>query len=140
VTGEALADAQAAFVMRVLNVFAMWPNDCNDSLMWRTDGEYAPITFMVNCSDEFDWATADAEVITPDDIGDLEQAFTDVRDATDGDLMYEAPLLYAARRRKQRPQGAAYPKYPKLAGLFDACGPERAVTLDNPHPRPDVTP
>lgn len=124
-------NARMAFVMRVLTLFAMFPNDCSESLLWRCDGGYAPITFMVNCSDEFAWACADAEPITPADIDALEQAFTDVR-AVDPDALYQAPMLFVARKRGMRPQGAAYPTDARLHPLFDACGPERQIDLGNP--------
>lgn len=124
-----------AFTLRVLALFAMFPNDCTEQLMWRCDGEYAPLTFMVNCSDVFAWACADAEIIEPGDIDDLKRAFADVR-AADDCSMDEAPNLWVARKRRTRPQGAAYPKTPALWPLFDAAGPERAVALDNPKRHP----
>jgi hypothetical protein len=48
--------------------------------------------------------------------------------------------LYAARIRKMRPQGAAYPERAATQALFDACGPERAIGFGNPRRPPDPTP
>jgi hypothetical protein len=43
--------------------------------------------------------------------------------------------LYACRRKHMRPQGASYPSDKELWPLFDACGPEREISLGNPcHP------
>ena len=120
------------FVMRVLTLFAMFPDDLGtDDLMWRVDGEYAPITFLVNCSDTFAWATADCERLTPDNIDVLEAALTDLKDAALP--TFYAGTLFAARVRGMRPMRLAYPIRKSingidgagLAALYDACGPER---------------
>ncbi len=131
-------NARMAFVMRVLTLFAMHPNDSTEMLMWRVDGKYAPITFLVSCSDFFWWGTADCEIVTPDEIEALEQAFADVKAASTNTQLdaYWGAVLYVARKRRMRPQGAAYPTVPALAALFDACGPERAVGLGNPKQPP----
>lgn len=111
------------FVLRVLDVVGS--ADMHDSLYWRTDGEFAPVAFFVNCSDLFAWACADAEPVTPDTLAELEQAFADVQ-AVDGSAIW-GPSLYAARRRKLRPMRKAYPPNEALRALFDACGPERTA-------------
>jgi hypothetical protein len=124
-----------AFVMRVLAVFAISPNDSVEYLSWRTDGQYAPITFMANCSDDFYWGTGDCETITPDNIGELEQAVADVVAIT-GDAFgtaYFGVMLFCARLRGMRPQGASYPDDERLWPLFDACGPGREPGLGNPY-------
>lgn len=120
------------FVLRVLHATAR--DDNHDDLWWRTDGGHAPITFFVKCSDVFASAYADLEPLTPDTIDEFEQAAADVREAC-GDATY-AGDLYCARRRQTRPQGAAYPSDPRLWPLFDACGPERPLGLDNPKRHP----
>ena len=119
-----MAEPDLDFVLRVLRAFAMSPNDSNDMLLWRTDGKYAPITFMANCSDLFDWATADCEVITPENVGELERAFADVK-AVSPTWQYEGVNLFCARVRGRRPQRPAYPKDEALWPLFDAAGPVR---------------
>jgi hypothetical protein len=112
------------FVMRVLRVFALFPNDIgSDAVMWRMDGKYAPITFFVVCSDEFHRSTADAEQITPENIAILEQAVEDARRADDEVGVVYAPLLFCARVRKCRPLRTAYPDAPELVDMLDACGP-----------------
>jgi hypothetical protein len=112
------------FVMRVLRVFALFPNDIgSDSLMWRMDGKYAPITFFVVCSDTFHYATADAEQITPENICMLEQAVEDARAADDVVGVVYAPMLFCARVRGCRPLRTEYPDAPELVAMLDACGP-----------------
>lgn len=111
------------FVLRVLAVTAA--ADGREDIWWRTDGEYAPVTFWVLCNDVFYWATADMEPLTPETIGELERAYADVRTAT-GDASYGA-TLYCARRRKMRPQRPVYERLDeRLRPLFDACGSPRA--------------
>lgn len=117
------------FAVRVLDVFAR--ADLHDSLWWRTDGAYAPVTFWVQCSDVFAWGVADAELLPPEALDDFEQALQDVV-AVVGANAY-GPELYCARRRGKRPQGAAYPSDERLWPLFDACGPEREIGLGNPY-------
>lgn len=49
----------------------------------------------------------------------------------------DAFLLWCARQRATRPQGAYYKHLdPRLHHLFDAVGPEREVGLGNPDPHP----
>lgn len=100
-------------------------HDIRDSLMWNSDLEFA-----IDCSDVFAWACADAEDITSDqDIDALAQA---VQDAGD-----DGPLLYCARRRHMRPQGAMYDHLkPANWSHFDACGPVRETGVGNPTARP----
>lgn len=135
------------FILRVLRAFDFGDGD---SIWWRTDGEYAPVTFLVNCNDEFYWGCADCEEVTPRNIGILEQSIADCKEATKGksfgagtcsergSTVY-APMLFCARVRKMRPQGAVYPGGDDHAGvrlLLDACGPPRDVDLHNPRPAP----
>jgi hypothetical protein len=122
------------FVMRVMRVFAAVPNEhARDALWWRCDGEYAPITFLITCSDEFFWGCADSEHLTAENIGAFEKACADAKAATKFGDIY-GPMLFCARIKKERPQGAAYPRERDLWPLFDACGPEREIGLGNPYP------
>lgn len=112
------------FILRVLK--AIGDADICSSVCWRCDGEYAPVTFFVNCNDLFMLACADAETITPNNIGVLEQAIVDV--TTAGAPIYRATDLFAARVRGMRPYPTRYPKnMPSLTMLFDACGPPRST-------------
>lgn len=115
--------------------------DVWDSIWWRTDGEFAPVTFMVNCNDLFAWACADCVEITPDNLQLLKQSVTDVRSAlgltkpnrdssvddyhTWGKAGTDAALLFCARVRGLRPQRPAYERWfdKRLHSLFDACEP-----------------
>lgn len=127
------------FVMRVLNIFAF---DGPDPLNWRTDGEYAPVSFFVQHNDFFVWASGDSTVLTPENIDVLEQAIKDV-DAVlkeaHPDRSYQYPLdyackLFACRVNKMRPQGAYYTYIDKaLWPLFNDAGPEREIGFGNPH-------
>lgn len=131
---KSLSPEMAEFVYRVLKATSF---DYCDALFWRTDQDrdhdYAPIEIMVGCNDFFAWACADAEEVTPDNVSVLEQAIADC-EAVD-DHVY-GPLLFCARMRQCRPQGAAYPDDAELAALFDACGPTRAVGFGNPKAPP----
>lgn len=135
------------FIREVLSLGSMfegeeytnaWENVC-----WRTDGEYAPVTFFVNCNDLFFWGCADVEEITPENVGELRRAVSDLREslgvssmpnpATESDKWKEwdkAPSwgteLFACRVRKMRPQTPVLNKLrSELRPLFEACGPER---------------
>lgn len=124
-----------AFYQRVMDAVAF--DNC-EMIWWRTDTEYAPITFFVNCNDLFWWATSDAETVTPENIHLLEESIKDV-EAVD-DISELAGDLFCCRSRKMRPQGAAYSKDKRFWPLFDACGPDRDIDkgpFGNPkkHPR-----
>lgn len=116
--------------------------DCYDSFWWRAnEPQYEPFKLLVNCNDLFYWASADCEEITPDNLDILEQAFKDIKPFYDlwaksfksgkGDKvpyvpMDLAPLLFCARVRNMRPQGAYYQDFPPgVDVLFDEAGPER---------------
>lgn len=105
--------------------------DGPDGLWWRTDApEYDPITLLVNCNDLFFWGCSDSEPLGPSSIGQLEQAVADAKVA--GDEAHGS-LLWVARRRKMRPQGAYYKYFEDgVKPLFDACGPAREVGFGNP--------
>lgn len=119
------------YARRVLSVFAF---DSTDSLFWRVDADYAPLTFFVRCDDLFHWGTADLERVDRTDVSLLEQCADDV---TQHGHPSWAGELFAARRRAMRPQGAFYDDIPHaLHPLFDACGPHRTVGLTNPRPHP----
>jgi hypothetical protein len=112
-----------AFFMRVLKIFD--DIDEKESLWWNTSGPYAPVVFFVMCSDTFDWATADAEPLTPDNIGLLEQSIADVKLlGYDVGGIHWGLTLFCARARGQRPMSAMLiPE--NLQTLFEAAGPPR---------------
>lgn len=111
------------FILDVLGIIAK--ADAHRALWWRTDGEYAPITFFINCNDTFFWGCADAEDVTPENIEVLRKAYDDSK--------YHGDILFCARVREMRPQGAMYDCIRKEDWhLFDACGPEREVGFGNP--------
>ena len=123
----------AAFTQRVLELVAQ--ADLHRDLFWRCDSNYAPVTFFVNCNDIFWWGCADAEKISPETVGLLEDAVADTLRVT-GSSAY-AGELFCARVRKMRPQGCFYEGMPEsIAALFDACGPERAANEPGNTPRP----
>lgn len=119
------------YIMTVLETIAT--ADAHRDLWWRTDGEYAPIRFFINCNDAFIWGSADCEDVTPENVELLQQAY--------GDYEAHGGLLFCARMRKMRPQGAMYHYLDKKYwGLFDACGPEREVDGGNPYKQGDYKP
>lgn len=122
--------AEAAFIWRVLEQFAF---DACDHLFFRVDDGHMSIG--VNCSDTFAWGCADFEEITPANLDILIAARKDVTDIDR--LAWEWPLLFCARVRAMRPQGAVYKSIkPTLHHLFDECGPSREAGLGNPVARP----
>ena len=130
-TAKASSVASMSFFLRVMRAFAAAGGvPPNELLWWRTDGEYAPVTFFINCNDMFYWATADCEKLTPKNIGELERAIADCRTVDDGHkgrvAIMSAPELFVARLRKMRPQRPWMRKAPVyMRALFDACGPKR---------------
>jgi hypothetical protein len=84
------------------------------------DGE---VKCFINCNDFFWWACGDFEDL--DDWNLLEQSLNDAGD--------DGCLLYCARKRKMRPQGAFY-KYLKAENhhWFDECGEKREINFGNP--------
>lgn len=113
------------FILDVLRLFSLDETDCYSALFWRCDE--TGTMFFVNVNDVFFWATADVEPITPEDLPAMRQALADVRQAAPGQCIdaYEGLKLWAARKRKMRPQQPAYPKDKRLWRLFDECGPVR---------------
>jgi hypothetical protein len=112
-------------IMRAFKVFKGWSGPACDSLWWRTDDEYAPLTLIVNCNDLFYWGTADCVVLDENNIDLLEKTVEDMK-AIDPDNYTQADLLFCCRVRKMRPQ-IPYYKYidEQFYPLFNACGPER---------------
>lgn len=105
--------------------------DCHSALYW-TQAEFgvAGIEWYILCPDVFEWGTADAEMVTPENVHLLTEALTACKVV---DLPWRMPELFCAMSRGQRPQGAYYNGVPAvLHPLFDACGPERAVSIRNP--------
>lgn len=134
-----MTDAETLeFTLRVLRAFGGVRDDLaeTDDLWWRTDGEYAPVTFFVKCSDVFEWGCADLEQITPENIHVLEQATKDCEGAMKFGAVY-AGILFCCRVRGMRPQGAIYDHYDKgMWHLLDAAGPPREVGFGNPRKHP----
>lgn len=112
------------FVIDVLREFAR--ADAHDELYWRTDGLYVPVTFFAMCSDVFNWATADCERITTQNLPELRRAIDDLTPLGRTQASMWFATLFAARVRGRRPQPALYRRMtPEVAALFDACGPPR---------------
>lgn len=124
-------------------------NAC-ESIWWRINAdrssEATGLRVLVDCSDVFEWGTADCEEVSVENLAVLQQAVADMRRATGSeyDGQSKAFLLFCARVRQQRPQGAYYKCLTgrtdeitvKIRDLFDACGPEREVDILNPHKQP----
>lgn len=105
-----------------------------EELSWTCEGD--KITWYVRCSDIFFWGCSDAEDILPANFSELEKAFKDCKKVlSEDEFLYTGHwlLLWVARCRQMRPQGAAYPDNEKLWPLFDAAGPFRETGLGNPY-------
>jgi hypothetical protein len=84
------------------------------------------LNFSILCNDLFWWGTADCESVTKETLPILKKA---IKDAGNN----YGPYLYCARQRKMRPQGAWYSeRNKKVWHLFNACGPEREISMCNP--------
>jgi hypothetical protein len=112
-------------ILRLLRFVA--DHDIHSQIWWKDD-----LRFFANVSDVFWWGTSDLEEITPEKIEAFERAVIDCEQVSDIGEVYGG-WLFAARNRKLRPQGAAYPQENKLWPLFDAVGPEREVRTGNPY-------
>lgn len=89
---------------------------------------------IVNCNDVFFWACGDGECIeSQEDLDLLESCIRDIRGIES--LFSEEPfILFCARKRKLRPQGAYFGYInPENIELFKAAGPERLVDFGNPY-------
>ena len=124
------------FVTRVMEIFSLSHADSYGDLFWRVDD--GKILLYANVSDVFFWGGSDAEEITQEKLPELERAYDDLKAVEAEEFTAE---LYAARIRRMRPQGAAYPSdthesWRRVAGLYDACGPERVIDMGNPKKPP----
>jgi len=103
-------------------IFAVFEKaDDYEALMWRVDmkPDVPEIKLFAKCNDVFFWATADAEEITAADLPLLRSCLADLEKA---DAPYYLDWLFAARKRKLRPQKPCYKNMETdVAALFDAC-------------------
>lgn len=113
-----------SFLEKVMVFIAKY--ELHGVIFWNED-----LMFFVNCNDFFAWGCADAEDLNEETFPLLEKAIEDA-----GEL--DGALLYCARQRKIRPQGAFYKHLDKKNWhLFDACGEERKSGFGNPEERPN---
>lgn len=124
-------EALCEFMLDLLGLLA--EHYAHDMVWWRTDEDYAPITFFVNANDLFAWGCSDAVTVTAENLPLLKQAIADCNDVDPVLGIFTAFSLFACRVEKMRPQGAAYPRNEAFWPLFDACGPERQKDLGNPY-------
>lgn len=126
-----------------------------DNIWWRMghpeeiDGKWVEldrdqVMFLVNCNDVFAWGTADAERIDlspgSTDLDDLEAAVGEAEAIRGRYRGQDGFILWVARKRGMRPQGAMYPHLDKeLWHLFDAAGPARETDILNPKPQPEAS-
>ena len=113
------------FIGKLLELAAKY--DITDELDWGED-----LNFYIRCNDVFAWGCSDAEDISEEDLPLLEQSLKDSE--------MHGTLLFCARKRKCRPQGAYYQYFDKDTEweLFNACGEEREVGLGNPYSPEDA--
>jgi hypothetical protein len=111
-----------AFFMRVLKIFE--DLDLRDFLTWSSQNP-APLWFLVNCSDTFDWGTADSEKLTPENLHVLEQSIKDVQSfGYNFSELHWATTLFCARVRGERPMPqVSVPE--DLQVFFNEAGPPR---------------
>lgn len=120
-------------ILRALRVSSF---DYTDMVWWRETANETgtpDLRIFVNCNDLFFWGSADLEAITDDNIALLENTVAEVEAITGKWQGEDGFLLWCARNRKMRPQGAFYKYFDvRLLALFDACGPERKTGAGNP--------
>lgn len=119
------------FAFSVLKFFE--EHDIIGMLYWHCKDKLEAIKFALNTNDLFVWGSADAEAITEDNFELLKKSVQEcvAIDPVLGEI--NGCELFACRMNKMRPQGAAYPENKNLWPLFDACGPEREISLGNPY-------
>lgn len=107
------------FVQRVLVALQ---GNC-DCLWWQQRQGDSKMRFYVRCNDTFEYACADTEEITPDNIDLLEQTYAEA-EALGGICTVYADTLFVARLRKQLPlqEVLDYCKVgcPQMIPLFEA--------------------
>jgi hypothetical protein len=114
------------FIKNILRFAAQ--NYLFEELHWNDQLE-----FYILCNDIFFWGCADTEGVTEETLPILKQAIEDAEKVKKNSGTIHGAILYCARQRKLRPQGAFYKYLDKeLWSLFDACGPEREIDLCNP--------
>ena len=121
------------FKIELLKLLAQY--DCvGIGCYWNED-----LDFFVMCNDWFFWGCADCEIVqSQQDVDDLRICFEDVMQVDPGQV-YLALSLFAARKRKLRPQGAMYERlHPSMYGLFDAAGEVREINTLNPVKQPNL--
>ena len=122
----------------------------NEAIFWRYNDERTQIDVYANCSDIFFWGCADAEPITWDNLQVLRDSVREVQELTGSEFSNQDDglLLFVARVRNERPQGAFYKyitvhnddeKTASLRALFDAAGPERETGFGNPVDRKEFS-
>lgn len=96
-----------------------------------SDDEFIP---SIRCNDMFWWGTADDEDIDGEnDLKALKTACQDCAERSSREY-YWGPLLFVSRKRKLRPQGAAFTHIPAPCwGLFKSAGPPREIDMGNPY-------
>jgi hypothetical protein len=83
----------------IRRVLVATQDDNIDELRWHTDPD-GTLRFFVDCSDWFEWGTADVEPVeTAEDVVLLEACLTDLQAATGCDDPPQLAALYASRRR-----------------------------------------
>ena len=116
----------------VFRIFSHGDAAAREDLLWRVSDDGA-FRFAVLCNDVFMWGSADAEEInTPEDVALLRQTYDDCHAIDPYNWIWS--MLYCARKRQMRPQGAMYKHVDdQFVEFFSACGPERETGLGNPH-------
>lgn len=101
-------------------------NDIQEEIYWNSKLE-----FFIPCNDIFFWGGSDAEDLMISDLPLLKRSIDDI-----SEFSVYGPILFCARKRKERPQDALYQRLRRKDWpLFDAAGPVRELGFGNPGPR-----
>ena len=92
-----------ALIHRILCL--TWAEGYESAIMFRPDEDNVTVTAHVILNDIFGWACADAEDITPENVGEFEKALAEVKAVSEDGChtLGDAAILFACRMRKLKP-------------------------------------
>lgn len=119
------------YVRFVLELLALTDRmGCHEELLWHRNRDHKtvgdePIKFMMDCSDTFDWGSADGEPINIERMPLFRQAVEDVSQAIggrDAEQGWYVTVVYCGRIKGRKPIHQYYRKECQhLWPLFDSC-------------------
>lgn len=114
-------------------------------VMWWIEDETKEVKCGVMCNDVFFWGCADVEELEAEDVPmlkEIKKMLFEMSRNESGKFINQfylhGDILFCAKKRKMRPQGAMYKHIPKeLWHLFNECGEHRPEDFGNPIATPE---